>query len=89
MRFFLLGTLSHAPLPRRRPPGAGGRQYCARRLIRLHKKLGFLHGRGKFARRELDEAAVTDARHLHIPLVTAERAWAYAMELKVPRKNTR
>ncbi|KAF8071382.1 SRP68 [Scenedesmus sp. PABB004] len=58
------------------------RQYCARRLRSLYKALKFLHGKGRYQKKKLDVPQVTDARHLHIVLVSAERAWAQAMQLK-------
>jgi hypothetical protein len=36
--------------------------YCARRLRSLYKSLRFLHGRGRYQKRKLDVAMVTDAR---------------------------
>ncbi|KAJ4767010.1 Signal recognition particle subunit SRP68 [Rhynchospora pubera] len=56
------------------------RKYCTARLRRLYKSLKFLHGRGKFTRRSITEATVTDVRYLHIVLYMAERAWSHAME---------
>mmetsp|Transcript_18431 Transcript_18431/g.55570 ORF Transcript_18431/g.55570 Transcript_18431/m.55570 type:complete len:605 (+) Transcript_18431:170-1984(+) len=58
------------------------RQYCTRRLRRLYKSTKFLHGRGRFAKKALEPHMVTDARFLAIPLLSAERGWAMAMELK-------
>ncbi|KAK9814357.1 hypothetical protein WJX72_004470 [[Myrmecia] bisecta] len=58
------------------------RQYCTRRLRKTYKTVKFLHGRGKYIRKKLEPGMVTDVRYLEIPLVNAERAWAYAMELK-------
>eukprot|EP00898_Chlorokybus_atmophyticus_P006587 jgi/Chlat1/692/Chrsp104S00017 len=58
------------------------RQYCTRKLRRLYKSLKFLHGRGKYQKKTLKPADVTDVRHLHILLMNAERGWAYGMELK-------
>jgi signal recognition particle subunit SRP68 len=62
------------------------RQYCTRRLHRLRKTVGQLHGKGRFARRTLEPRMVRDSKHLMLPLYMAERAWAYAMALK--RDNT-
>ncbi|XP_078179761.1 signal recognition particle-related / SRP-like protein [Carex rostrata] len=56
------------------------RKYCTARLRRLYKSLKFLHGRGKFTRKTITEATVTDVRYLHIVLYMAERAWSHAME---------
>lgn len=58
------------------------RQYCTRRLARLYKSLKFSHGRGRYQKKAVEAATVTDERYLLIPLMTAERAWSYAMELK-------
>ncbi|GJP50602.1 hypothetical protein CLOM_g9750 [Closterium sp. NIES-68] len=58
------------------------RRYCSARLRRLFRSLRFLHGKGKYQRKALEPHTVSDVRHLHIPLFSAERAWAYAMELK-------
>ena len=46
----------------------------------------------EFHKKEVTEEAVKDEKHLHVPLVTAERAWAYYMQLKFeansdPRKK--
>ena len=69
------------------------RQYCTRRLARMYKALNFSHGRGKYQKRALSPEVVADANHLMIPLISAERAWSYAMELKTgagndPRKRS-
>ncbi|KAL4457793.1 hypothetical protein ABPG75_012658 [Micractinium tetrahymenae] len=58
------------------------RQYCSRRLRRIYKSVRFLHGRGRYQKKKIEPEGVKDVRHLHIPLVQAERAWAYAMDLK-------
>ena len=80
------------------------RGYCARRLARLRKVLKMVQGeRKRFTKKdvteELLEQAVTlnneiasEAKHLQVPLMNAERAWAYAMQLKFemntdPRKK--
>merc|ERR1712012_719493 len=46
----------------------------------------------KFNKKEVTEEILKEDKHLHIPLVTAERAWAYYMQLKFesnsdPRKK--
>eukprot|EP00879_Flechtneria_rotunda_P020354 GHRR01021405.1.p1 GENE.GHRR01021405.1~~GHRR01021405.1.p1 ORF type:complete len:546 (+),score=261.79 GHRR01021405.1:1195-2832(+) len=64
------------------------RQYCAHRLRSLYKALKFLHGKGRYTKKKLDVPQVTDARHLHIALVSAERAWAHAMQLKQDASNS-
>ncbi|CAN0915913.1 Signal recognition particle subunit SRP68 [Linum grandiflorum] len=56
------------------------RRYCTARLRRLYKSLKFTHGRGKYTRRAVTEATVTEVRYLHVLLYTAERAWSHAME---------
>ena len=58
------------------------RQYCTRRLARIYKALKFSHGRGRYQKRTLEPELVASADHLLIPLVSAERAWSYGMELK-------
>jgi len=69
------------------------RGYCSRRLRRLRKALGLVQGKKKeFHKKEVTEEAVKEEKHLHVPLVTAERAWAYYMQLKFeansdPRKK--
>eukprot|EP00889_Picochlorum_renovo_P000229 jgi/Picre1/27259/NNA_000228.t1 len=52
------------------------RQYCARRLHRIYKGMKFLHGRGRYQKKTLTADMIHDERLLHIPLVSAERAWA-------------
>lgn len=58
------------------------RQYCCRRLRRLRKSVKFLHGRVHFKKKKLEAKNVKGDRHLSIPLLNAERAWSYAMQLK-------
>lgn len=59
------------------------RQYCTRRLQRMYKGLKFTHGNKKFQNKKItQEFLVKDIRYLQIILVRAERAWAYAMDLK-------
>ena len=63
------------------------------RLRRLRKALGLVQGKKKeFHKKDVTEEAVKEEKHLHVPLVTAERAWAYYMQLKFeansdPRKK--
>lgn len=38
--------------------------------------------KGKYVKHPIEASAVTDVRLLQIPLVAAERAWAYAMDIK-------
>jgi len=55
--------------------------------------MGLIQGeKKKFNKKDVTESLLKDAKHLHIPLVTAERAWAYYMQLKFeanaePRKK--
>eukprot|EP00088_Acartia_fossae_P053457 TRINITY_DN6090_c0_g1_i2.p1 TRINITY_DN6090_c0_g1~~TRINITY_DN6090_c0_g1_i2.p1 ORF type:complete len:596 (+),score=215.24 TRINITY_DN6090_c0_g1_i2:37-1824(+) len=69
------------------------RGYCSRRLRRLRKALGLVQGeKKKFNKKDVTENVLKDEKHLHIPLVTTERAWAYYMQLKFeanayPRKK--
>jgi len=57
------------------------RQYCTRRLRRLHSALHFKHGKGRFKPAPFPQD-FNDKRFLEIPLVNAERAWSYAVQLK-------
>lgn len=69
------------------------RGYCSRRLRRIRKAVGLVQGeKKKFHKKDVTEEGLKDEKHLHIPLVTAERAWAYFMQLKFesnsdPRKK--
>ena len=65
----------------KRPPKKNS-VFCARRLRSLYKGLKFLHGKGRYQKRKLDAVMVTEPRWLLIPLMSAERAWAQAMEIK-------
>jgi hypothetical protein len=63
------------------------RQYCSRRMRRLRQGTKFLHweqgkGKSKFVQREIGEEQVVDVRFLAMVLNKAERAWAYAMQLR-------
>lgn len=62
------------------------RQYCARRLRRLRtatnvKSMG-KKGDKKFSKKKITPEMVTDPRFLLVSLVSAERDWAHAMELR-------
>jgi len=57
-------------------------QYCTRKLYRLRRSLRLTNGGKKYQKREINPEMVSTERHLMIPLYQAERAWAYAMELK-------
>eukprot|EP00911_Craspedida_sp_UC1_P001114 UC1_evm1s837 len=68
------------------------RAFCTRRLRRLRTSLHFLHGKHRqYKRATLTLERVTEARHLHLLLIDAERAWAAAMHDKTfqdePRKG--
>lgn len=74
------------------------RGYCTRRISRLRKAINLPQGdkRGNFKKREVTlthlEGKNSSEKFLHIPLMMAERAWAYAMQLRVeansePRKK--
>ncbi|XP_052183397.1 uncharacterized protein LOC127795639 isoform X2 [Diospyros lotus] len=56
------------------------RRYCTARLRRLYKSLKFTHGRGKYSKRAITAATVTEVRFLHVILYMSERAWSHAME---------
>ncbi|XP_055913275.1 signal recognition particle subunit SRP68 [Eupeodes corollae] len=63
------------------------RGYCTRRIRRLRKALKFPQGdKRHFKRRDVTVANLTgkhaDEKYIHIPLISAERAWAYAMQLR-------
>lgn len=63
------------------------RGYCTRRIARLRKVLRLPQGEKRhFKKRDVLVAHVegsnADERYLHIPLIMAERAWAYAMQLR-------
>ena len=83
------------------------RGYCSRRLARLRKVLKLVQSSSrhkgvvqKFTKKEMTVSAMrkatpelaSEAKHLQLPLMAAERAWAYAMQLKFemnsePRKK--
>lgn len=59
------------------------RGYCSRRLRRLRKTLNFTQfSKHRFQKKKVTKEIVTDAKFLQIPLMSAERAWALAMQLK-------
>lgn len=62
------------------------RQYCSRRLRRLFCTLKFKHGRGRYKPSPFP-ADFQDARFLEVPLVNAERAWSYGVQLKSDNAN--
>ncbi|KAG8565681.1 hypothetical protein GDO81_012942 [Engystomops pustulosus] len=69
------------------------RGYCSRRLRRLRKTLSFKMGnRHKFTGKKVTVEILSDNRYLLLILMDAERAWSYAMQLKMeantePRKR--
>ncbi|XP_069808817.1 signal recognition particle subunit SRP68 [Dendropsophus ebraccatus] len=69
------------------------RGYCSRRLRRLRKTLSFKMGnRHKFTGKKVTVDMLSDNRYLLLILMDAERAWSYAMQLKMeantePRKR--
>lgn len=58
------------------------RHYCTARLATLYAALKLSHGRGKYQKKKVEVHTISEERHLHVPLVSAERAWAMAMDLK-------
>ncbi|XP_038068371.1 signal recognition particle subunit SRP68-like [Patiria miniata] len=59
------------------------RSYCSRRLRRIRKSLKFSYGnRNKYVPRKIKEETITDVRFLYLPLICAERCWAFMMQLK-------
>uniref|UniRef100_A0AAG5CNY2 Signal recognition particle subunit SRP68 n=1 Tax=Anopheles atroparvus TaxID=41427 RepID=A0AAG5CNY2_ANOAO len=63
------------------------RGYCSRRVKRLRKTLNLPQGdRRHYKKRDVTlvnlERTDSDERFLHIPLMLAERAWSYAMQLR-------
>lgn len=73
------------------------RQYCAKRLRRIRKALGFVQSVGSKNRTIYQPKPVTPQiafnddkiqnsknahKYLYIPLICAERSWAYAMQCK-------
>nr|SVE91085.1 EOG090X04NF [Daphnia sinensis] len=59
------------------------RTYCSSRLHRLRKVLHFPQGDRKgFKKREVTLDNLKDEKFIYLPLIQAERAWAYAMQLK-------
>lgn len=77
------------------------RAYCAKRLRRIRRAVGFIqttgsgrNNRGHFQKKTLniDVVFAKDAKQslrlLYIPLIAAERAWAYAFELKAESTTT-
>jgi signal recognition particle subunit SRP68 len=57
------------------------RQYCSRRLRRLRNTLRWKNGRGRNKQVPFP-GDFKDVRFLEFPLVCAERAWSYGVQLK-------
>ncbi|KAH0953074.1 hypothetical protein HN011_002306 [Eciton burchellii] len=59
------------------------RGYCSRRLRRLRKVLKVPQGdRRHFKKRDITSVMVSEDKFLQVPLMMAERAWSYAMQLR-------
>ncbi|KAJ3285673.1 signal recognition particle subunit srp68 [Borealophlyctis nickersoniae] len=59
------------------------RQYCARKIHRVRKATNLLQGKKRYERKDVTAGSLAKGgRQLEILLYEAERAWAYAMELK-------
>ncbi|CAG0912814.1 unnamed protein product, partial [Notodromas monacha] len=59
------------------------RGYCARKIRRVRKALNFVQGDKKhFRKKEVTQDSLHDERYFLILLMSAERAWSYAMQLK-------
>ncbi|KHN74092.1 Signal recognition particle subunit SRP68 [Toxocara canis] len=63
--------------------------YCARRVRRIRKSLGFTHIHksvpkhpAKFNQRKIVFDVVSEERYLQVAVFDAERNWSYAMQLK-------
>ena len=66
------------------------RRFCSVKIQRIRKRIGFLNKRGKFYQKmSFSVSNVIDAESLFYPLLNAERAWAYANELKEEMNETR
>ncbi|KAJ9456691.1 Signal recognition particle subunit SRP68 [Diplonema papillatum] len=65
------------------------RQYCARRLQRIHKTLHLFAGsQKKYKGLSIQPEDVTEQRVLLLLILDVERAWAYAEQLKYDFSNT-
>lgn len=59
------------------------RTYCSRRIRRIRKSLHFPQGdKRRVTPKKINMDTIKDVRYLHLPLFSAERSWAYAMQLK-------
>jgi signal recognition particle subunit SRP68 len=67
------------------------RRYATRRLrrVRTSKDVNFLLSKGKtfLKGKRVSAEDITSGRHLLVPLLMAERAWAYAMQLKLDAED--
>lgn len=64
------------------------KSYCTRRLRRLRKTLNLVYGhQRRFQKKEINIDEINDIKFLLIPLFQAERAWAYALQLKQESNN--
>lgn len=61
------------------------RGYCTRRIKRLRKTLNLPQGGKHFKKREVSiqhlEGKNANEKFIHIPLMMAERSWAYGMQV--------
>lgn len=62
------------------------RGYCTRRVKRLRKTLNLPQGdRRHFKKRDVNlqhlDGITSSEKYIHIPLILAERSWAYAMQV--------
>jgi len=58
------------------------RHHCTRQLRKLYSGLGLQHGRGRYVKKDISPDHCFSDRHLHVLLISAERAWSTAMALK-------
>lgn len=58
------------------------RNYCTRKLFRLRRSLKQTNGTKRYVKKEIKPDSIDTERYFLIPLYQAERAWAYAMQLK-------
>jgi len=58
------------------------RHYCSKRLLVIRRQLKKIYGKKSVLNKITDAKQINDQRYLLITLLKAERAWAYAMDLK-------
>ncbi|KAK8790885.1 hypothetical protein WA158_005516 [Blastocystis sp. Blastoise] len=63
------------------------RQFCARKIRRVRKRIDFTYGKKVYTPRLFTVENVKDSGSLFVPLLETERAWAYAMEIKQDLAN--